>query len=431
MPKLPFTLLTAALLAASPIVATPLSPTQASSSFVHRENSRSTPITDAESQEWSARSGFTRLADRSDGLSGKDVRGTTNDLPYQSNLYGLTGYSLKVPPGKYRIRLLMAEDYFNEAGRRVFDVVSEGTTVLEDIDIARAVGRGAAYDRNFVTVVADGTLDLGFRPRANKALISAIEVIQIAPIVSTSPSPTPLPVPPSESSLQLSPLRDVEWAGLSPIFAGNTISTRVGGGDARSEVFWETPKEGRIRLPRKSTVTAEFDVRQQLQNATTDALPSKDTWHVLFQLLGPTEANTWPGPPFSVAWQNGTYRIGGGAAVPDSNGKLQFKGTWFTPYPQAPLNTWRNFKITTYIDGPGSGWVSLWIDGRQILDEWKPLAGTFYTGAGRYSHKDIQIKTGLYTGTNSPAWSRSSQHRNIRLTWVVGAVTKTAGYNGS
>lgn len=424
---------------AAPIIgAAPLPPAEASYGFTHRVNARWQQITDSRGNVWSPRSGFAGPADRSDILRATDIRGTSNDAPYQSNLYGLTGYDLSVPAGSYQVRLLMAEDYHTAAGRRVFNVSAEGRTVLSDVDIVRAVGTGAAYDRSFTTNVIDGTLNLGFSAKADKALVSAIEVVRTgaASGTATAPAPSPAPSPAPTSSDTpagtdlLTTSHDVQWAGRQPTFSTGTITSSAGGGDARSEVFWETPQSGRIRLPRYASVTAEFDVWHQLQNPSTGQLPDSSTWHVLYQLLGPTQANTWPGPPLTVAWANGTYRIGGGAAVPDASGTLRFKGSWFAPYPAAPLNTWRTFKITTYLDGPGSGWVSIWIDGKQVMNRWKPLAGTFYTGAGSYSHKDVQVKTGLYTGTNSPTWTRSAKHRNIRLTWTVGGTTRSATYRG-
>lgn len=392
------------------------------SSNAVRVNARWWSVTDSTGTRWEGRSGFTGPANRSEGLKGRDVAGTEEDVLYQANLFGATGYSTPLPNGTYQVRLLMAEDYHTAPGRRVFDVEAEGALELQKVDIVGAVGRHAAYDRIFDVAVADGALDLVFRAHQDKSLISAIEIVPVAPAAETSPVETPVidetpPQEPVAPAMSMSP--DVGGGGLRPLITENLITSSAGGGDSRSEVFWGTQDQGRIRLPRHATVTAEFDIRHDLHDPLTGASPSSRTWHTIFQLHGPTKSNTWPGPPFTIAWQNGTYRIGGGGSVPDSQGVQSFRGSWFQPYLTAPNNVWRKIKVTAYLDGPGAGWVSVWVDGKPYLQKWKPVAGTMYTESGAYSHKEINIKSGLYTGTDSPSWFRSVQQRNIRVTWVA------------
>lgn len=378
-----------------------------------RVNARWTPVTDAAGRVWAGRSGFNTSANRSDGLRSTDVVGTDDDVLYQANLFGVTGWSTPLATGTYRVRLLMAEDYHTLPSRRVFDVSAEGRTVLTGVDIVAGAGaRHRAYDRSFEVAVSDGRLDLGFVARADKALVSAIEVVPAPPTPTPSPTPTP-----AVSAMTFS--HDHSGGGLAPLRAGTSWLFRAGAGDSRSEVFWGTQEAGRICLQQGTTVTAEFDLKHRFTNPVTGAKPSPRTWHTIFQLHGPVKAGgVWPTPPLTIAWQDGTYRIGGGAAVPDAQGGTVPMGSWYRPYLPSPEDTWEKIKVQAYLDGPGRGWVSVWVNDKLYIDRWKPVGGTMYTNSGNYSHKEINLKSGLYTGTDSPDWTRWAEQRNMKVSWT-------------
>ena len=107
---------------------------------------------------------------------------------YRSERWGMSGYRLAVPNGRYRVRLHFAEisPCCPDVGDRVFDVRLEGALVLDDFDINRAVGtyedtspKGPfrALRREFVTTVQDGFVDLAFARGVQAPKISAIEVM--------------------------------------------------------------------------------------------------------------------------------------------------------------------------------------------------------------------------------------------------------------
>lgn len=145
--------------------------------FVARSLAGPTAVTDSTGQVWSARDGFQGGTATANGLRDTDVAGTEEDDLYRVSGFQLTGYSMAVPaPGRYQVRLLMAESYWSEAGRRVFDVTAEGAVALAELDIVRAVGRGAAYDPRFEVEVADGRLDVGFVRRVDNPLVAGVEV---------------------------------------------------------------------------------------------------------------------------------------------------------------------------------------------------------------------------------------------------------------
>ena len=157
--------------------------------FVSRMTARWTELRDSSGAVWSARSSTLGTTARSTTLEGKDIAGTTEDALYAVNAQGVTGYRLPVPvAGTYEVRILAAEDWHTQPGKRVFDITAEGEPALRGIDLVKAVGKGAAYDRRFETLVTDGQLDLSVVATADRSLISAIEVTLVdtgGPIVLT------------------------------------------------------------------------------------------------------------------------------------------------------------------------------------------------------------------------------------------------------
>lgn len=112
------------------------------------------------------------------------ISGTFNDALYQSERISNInldpfGYAIPVPSnGTYSVSLHFAEIAFESNGQRVFDVVIEGTTVLNDYDIhASASGANTAVIENILNVdVDDGVLDIEFVAVTERAKISGIEV---------------------------------------------------------------------------------------------------------------------------------------------------------------------------------------------------------------------------------------------------------------
>ena len=91
-------------------------------------------------------------------------------------------FSIPVGNGAYRVRLHFAELNKDGAGRRVFDVQLEGTTVLSQFDIWReAGGINIAIVREFPVTINDGTITLDFIRQVENAKISAIEILPATP----------------------------------------------------------------------------------------------------------------------------------------------------------------------------------------------------------------------------------------------------------
>lgn len=164
------------------------------SDALYRINAGGDEYIDPEGRRWSADSYSNDV-----GRSVQDaipIQGTELDRIYQSHRTGSTSpsniaYAFPVSAGRYLLRLHFAETNgaIKVAGRRIFDVVVEGTEVLPDLDIAAAVGNGAALVKEIEVVVADGTLDVELRTIVHGARIAALEVLPLAsPVADRAPA---------------------------------------------------------------------------------------------------------------------------------------------------------------------------------------------------------------------------------------------------
>lgn len=105
------------------------------------------------------------------------ISGTDEDEIFQSDKYGMVTYKVRVPNGKYNIKLMFAENYFNATGNRIFDVYIEQNIVISNLDIYAQVGKNAAYVKEILSVnVVDGILDIQFSEKIDNALINGIVI---------------------------------------------------------------------------------------------------------------------------------------------------------------------------------------------------------------------------------------------------------------
>ncbi len=106
-------------------------------------------------------------------------------------------YNVVVPNGNYEVRLHFAEIYWGATGggpggigSRIFDVLAEGSMLLDDYDIIADVGSETPVVKTFDVTVVDGQLSLVFDALGSDGVdqpkVSAIEVVSggsFAPIV--------------------------------------------------------------------------------------------------------------------------------------------------------------------------------------------------------------------------------------------------------
>ena len=143
-----------------------------------------TPFTDHDGNLWRPDTYFTN---GKMSVQRRMAEGSTDPGLYAAERYGHFTYAVPVDTrGRYTVVLHFAEFYFGpEAngaggiGSRVFRVLCNGTTLLDDFDIFKEAGSLHALTRTFYHLkpTAQGKLNLTFEPIANYATVSGIEVL--------------------------------------------------------------------------------------------------------------------------------------------------------------------------------------------------------------------------------------------------------------
>jgi hypothetical protein len=115
------------------------------------------------------------------------VTDTPDPEIYAGERFGNFSYAIPVVPGdRYTLVLHFAELYFGPdapggggVGSRVFRVLCNGETLLDNLDIYKQVGSFHALTETFhhLKPTLQGKLNITFQPIVNNATVSAIEVI--------------------------------------------------------------------------------------------------------------------------------------------------------------------------------------------------------------------------------------------------------------
>jgi len=91
------------------------------------------------------------------------IADTQEDQLYQTVIWDVKAYRLKVPNGSYTITLKFCEPHYNEIGKRVFGVKLQNKPAIDKLDIFAEVGQNRALDYTFEGVnVTDGLLNIEF-----------------------------------------------------------------------------------------------------------------------------------------------------------------------------------------------------------------------------------------------------------------------------
>lgn len=163
------------------------------------------------------------------------------------------------------------------------------------------------------------------------------------------------------------------------------------------------------------TVVFEADIVPVLGAAAA----SDHDWHVMLQLHGPTQRG-WPGPVLGLTVRNGHWRLSGGAGHPNhdwSTNNMEWV-KFLDPYVNGAK---KHVRLEVLLSAnPNVGYVTLDLDGRRVVDRFRPRTGTWYP-----DQVSLGIKTGLYRGTDKdangntyptiPTYTQSSQTRRIKF----------------
>ncbi|MGC4948754.1 malectin domain-containing carbohydrate-binding protein [Streptomyces sp. DT224] len=142
-----------------------------------------TAVTDSAGELWAPDRAYTEGSHGYLGRSRtvttrKTIAGTDEQKLFSSATEGAYEYRFDgLPEGVYEVELGFAELSSTQPGKRLFDVLAEGTQELPDVDIAlEAGGTYHALNKRFTVRVGDGQLNLRFASPADQPLVNTVRV---------------------------------------------------------------------------------------------------------------------------------------------------------------------------------------------------------------------------------------------------------------
>jgi hypothetical protein len=107
------------------------------------------------------------------------ISGTDNQAIYRSERNDLKHYHVRLPNGVYKVTLMMAEQYWEAAGKRLMDITVQGQPIVSKLDLFASRGKHAAYELVVDPVtVRDGELDVHMAAQPDYALLNGIMIEQ-------------------------------------------------------------------------------------------------------------------------------------------------------------------------------------------------------------------------------------------------------------
>ena len=200
-----------------------------------------TPYTDSQGRVWERDQHF----EGGGQASAPTVTGTPDPQLYRiarSSLYSNFGWAIPVGNGQYAVTFKFAETTYPNVGQRIFDVIVNGTTLLDDFDIVAETGvYRKALDKSFTVNVFNGLIDIDIVAGNRYGIVSAIEIVPSgAPAQDTTPPALSnggpsgaLPAGTAQATLSLSTnenatCRYATVAGTAYASMPNTFSTTGG-----------------------------------------------------------------------------------------------------------------------------------------------------------------------------------------------------------
>ena len=105
------------------------------------------------------------------------IADTEDDPLYQTVIWDVKAYRLKVPNGTYTVTLRFCEPHYEAVAKRIFGVELQGKRVIDTLDVFAEVGKDRALDYTFEGVkVHNGLLEIRFEPVVEFPCIAAFIV---------------------------------------------------------------------------------------------------------------------------------------------------------------------------------------------------------------------------------------------------------------
>ncbi|MCX7918168.1 MAG: GH116 family glycosyl-hydrolase [bacterium] len=108
------------------------------------------------------------------------IAGTEHQHLFQGERFGreFRYHLVDLPNGMYTVELGFAELFFDEPGKRIFDVIIQGKPMLENLDVFAVVGKYKALVKQVRTEVKNHTLDIEFKARVDNAKVNYLRLIK-------------------------------------------------------------------------------------------------------------------------------------------------------------------------------------------------------------------------------------------------------------
>jgi Malectin domain len=136
------------------------------------------PYKDPQGNVWLPDQGFDG-GDTTERAADLAVAGTDDPALYRTEHFGMTGFSMAVPNGKYIVKLHFADTYegITGIGQRVFSFNVQGQD-FKDFDIwVKAGGGQKAYVQSVPVEVTNGKLQITFTANVENPEINGIEIV--------------------------------------------------------------------------------------------------------------------------------------------------------------------------------------------------------------------------------------------------------------
>jgi hypothetical protein len=136
------------------------------------------PLTDSSGNVWLPDQGFDG-GETTERASDMQIANTKDPGLYRTERYDMTGFTYKLPNGKYTVKLHFCETYdgITGVGQRVFSYTVGGHE-FKDFDVwAKTGGAQRAYIETVNVDVTDGKLDVKFTAGVQSPEINGIEII--------------------------------------------------------------------------------------------------------------------------------------------------------------------------------------------------------------------------------------------------------------
>jgi hypothetical protein len=117
------------------------------------------------------------------------IANATEPEVYRSALHGVSGIKVRVPNGTYKVTLMMVEDEFSAAGKRLMSAKVEGEPLFAGLDLFQQAGALTAYSAVApAVVVSDNMLDVWMGATVDSTTLSGVVIERVAgPTGMTTP----------------------------------------------------------------------------------------------------------------------------------------------------------------------------------------------------------------------------------------------------